>query len=126
MATDETEVVEPGGDVIYVSGRGSGVAGGVSFEPEDILVFDFNTGSWSIFIDGSDIGLAGNDIGAFVVQSDGSILLNLDDPQSVTGVVGTVDDSDVLLLTPTATGDDTAGDFFADPRRLRCGPVHQQ
>ncbi|MFQ5419932.1 MAG: hypothetical protein ACE5EY_06170, partial [Anaerolineae bacterium] len=61
----------PGGnDVIYVSSTTSGNAGGISFRDEDIMAFDTGTGTWSMFFDGSDVGLGGTDINAFTILSD--------------------------------------------------------
>ena len=106
----DTPTTLPSGDVIYVSSTTGGTAGGVSFANEDILAFQASSGSWSMFFDGSDVGLGGTDLDAFDIQSDGSILLSLATDFSLANF-GTVDDSDILRFTPTSLGPTTAGSF---------------
>ncbi|MCB0090091.1 MAG: hypothetical protein KDE54_19440, partial [Caldilineaceae bacterium] len=97
-------------DVIYLSSSSNGTVGGVAFRDEDIVAYDPNTDSWSLFFDGSDVELGGVDINAFVILSDGSLLLSTDNPVTISGI-GTVDDSDILHFMPTALGDNTAGSY---------------
>ena len=97
--------------MIYVSSTTGGTAGSaVSFANEDILVRDQNSGAWSLYFDGSDVGLSGVDLTAFVLQGDGSILMSFTPAASISGL-GTVDDSDVVRFTPTSLGSTTAGSF---------------
>jgi len=84
--------------------------GGVNYADEDVLAFDTNSSSWSMVIDGSDIGLTINDIDALHRLSDGSFLLSLERAQSI-GSLGTVDDAEVVRFVPTSLGDTTAGTF---------------
>jgi len=63
---------------------------------------------WSMFIDGSDIGLTNTDIDAFELLANGSMLMSFDTDFSLSGF-GSVDDSDILRFTPTSTGSTTAG-----------------
>ena len=65
--------------------------------------------SWSTYFDGSDVGVT-NDVNAFTLLSDGTILLSFNTSTNVPGV-GTVDDSDIVLFTPTSLGTNTAGTF---------------
>ena len=95
---------------LYLGSSSSGTAGGVSFADEDVLIKDMGSGAWALFIDGSDIGLAGTDIDAFDLQSDGSMLMSLDTAFTLSGF-GAVDDSDILRFTPTSTGSTTAGSW---------------
>jgi hypothetical protein len=97
------------GDVIYVSSTTDGNAGGVAFADEDILAYDTSTGTWSMYFDGSDVGVT-SDVDAFALMSDGTILMSLDVAVSV-GSLGTVDDSDIIRFTPTSLGSTTAGTF---------------
>ncbi len=97
-------------NLVYVGSTTGGTAGGVSFADEDILVRDQNTGAWSLFFDGSDVGLGGADVSGFVLQSDGSVLLSFSPATSVSGL-GAVDDSDVVRFVPTSLGSTTAGSF---------------
>jgi hypothetical protein len=100
--------VNPAGPWLYLGSSTSGTAGGTSFADEDVLVKDMGSGAWSLFIDGSDIGLANTDIDAFERQADGSLLMSFDSDFTLTGF-GAVDDSDLLRFTPTSTGSTTAG-----------------
>lgn len=98
----------PAGAKIYLGSSTSGTAGGVSFADEDVLIKDMGTGTWTLFIDGSDIGLSNTDIDAFELMADGSMLMSFDSDFSLSGF-GSVDDADILRFTPTSTGSTTAG-----------------
>jgi hypothetical protein len=95
--------------VVYLSSTSNGNAGGVAFRDEDILAYDTGTNTWTLYFDGSDVGVTG-DVNAFALMPDGSILLSVDAPISLSGV-GSVDDSDILRFTPTSLGTNTAGSF---------------
>ena len=100
-------------DVIYVSSTSGGNAGGVSFADEDILAYDTATGTWSMYFDGSDVGLNSNnsqDVDAFHLLPDGSILLSIVGDTTIPNV-GSVDDSDIVRFVPTSLGPNTAGTF---------------
>ncbi|MDR9452044.1 MAG: hypothetical protein RI637_12610, partial [Acidimicrobiia bacterium] len=80
---------------------------------EDILAYDTASGTWSMFFDGSDVGLNASsslDVDAFELLGDGSLLLSFVGPASV-GDLGTVDDSDIVRFVPTSLGTSTAGTF---------------
>jgi hypothetical protein len=81
----------------------------VAFNDEDILSYDSATGIWSLYFDGSDVGLT-SDIDSFSLMNDGSILISLDSDVTV-GNLGTVADSDIIRFIPTALGANTAGSF---------------
>ena len=114
QVTRTVEVVPPAeSDVVYVSSTSGGTVGGVSFQDEDILAYDTATDSWSMFFDGSDVGLNASsslDVDAFELLADGSLLLSFVGPASV-GNLGTVDDSDIVRFVPTSLGGNTAGSF---------------
>ena len=93
---------------MYLGSSASGAIGGVSFADEDIFRRESSAGAWSLFVDGSDIGLAGTDIDAFELMADGSMLMSFDIDFTLAGF-GPVDDSDILRFTPSSTGDATAG-----------------
>jgi hypothetical protein len=93
---------------LYLGSSTSGTAGGVTFADEDILIKNMGTGTWSLYIDGSDIGLSNTDVDAFELQPDGSLLMSFDSDFTLSGFAS-VDDSDVLRFTPTSTGGTTAG-----------------
>ncbi|MEZ4658891.1 MAG: hypothetical protein R2911_15090 [Caldilineaceae bacterium] len=97
-------------DLIYLSSSSSGNVGGVSFADEDILAYDPATDSWALVFDGSDVEVGGVDVNAFVILSDGSLLLSTDNPVTISGI-GAVDDSDILHFIPTSLGANTAGSY---------------
>ena len=99
-----------GSDLIYLSSAGSGTAGGVTFADEDILLHNKASGVWSLYFDGSDVGLSATDVDALALMPDNSILLSPDTALSI-GSLGTVDDSDIVRFIPTSLGDNTAGTF---------------
>jgi hypothetical protein len=76
---------------------------------EDIVAFDGIV--FSIFFDGSDIGLGGFTVDAFAIISPTEILMSFTAAGSIPGVSGTVDDSDIVKFTGDSIGDDTAGSF---------------
>ena len=94
--------------MIYVSGTTNGNAGGVSFNDEDIISYDEDSGSWAMYFDGSDVGLTG-DVDAFALLSDGSLLLSIDASATLGGISFT--DADIIQFTPTSLGPNTAGTF---------------
>jgi hypothetical protein len=99
--------------MIYVSSSSGGSVGGVSFADEDILAFDTNTGSWTMVLDGSVVGLSGasaRDVDAFHFLNDGSILLSFVGATTIPNV-GSVDDSDLVRFIPTLLGTSTSGTF---------------
>lgn len=96
--------------MLYVSSTSGGTAGGISFADEDILTRNQTIGAWSMFFDGSDVGLGGVDLDAASLQSDGSILMSFGAAISL-GTLGTVADADIVRFVPTSTGSTTAGAF---------------
>lgn len=98
---------------LYLSSTTGGSAGGVRFNDEDILVYDIVAGTWAMFFDGSDVGVATGNVDGFARLSDGSLLLSFNNPITVNGTVNGIaaDDSDVLRFTPTSLGTNTAGSF---------------
>ncbi|HET9912177.1 MAG TPA: S8 family serine peptidase, partial [Anaerolineales bacterium] len=100
-----TATSTPGGSaVVYVSSTTNGNAGGVAFNDEDIVAYNTGTGTWSMYFDGSDVGITG-DVDAFAIMPDGSILLSFEAASSG------VDDSDIVRFAPTSLGSNTAGTF---------------
>ena len=89
-------------------------------ENEDIVAYDTVTGQWSLVFDGSAVGLAGTAIDALAVSSGAQgieFLLSFRTPITLPGLIGgpdggtTVDDSDIVMFTPTSLGATTAGTF---------------
>ena len=83
--------------------------GGVTVADEDVVAFDQVTGTWSLYFDGSDVGL-GNDVDAVHGDTDGSLLLSVKGALTVPDI-GAIDDSDVFRFVPTSLGATTAGTF---------------
>ncbi|MEM7332511.1 MAG: putative Ig domain-containing protein [Chloroflexota bacterium] len=107
----ETPVIES--QILYIGMAGNGSVGGVSFADEDIVAYDYATDTWSMFFDGSDVGLAvsGNaDVDAFHVRDDGTILMSIRATETLPDV-GEILNTDLVLFTPTSTGETTAGTF---------------
>jgi hypothetical protein len=94
---------------LYLSSSTNGRVSGITFRDEDILAYNKATGAWSLYFDGSDVGLGATDLDALYILADGNILLSLEAPAKVVGI--TVDDSDILLFQATALGATTAGSF---------------
>ena len=95
---------------IYASSSTNGTAGGVAFADEDVLIYNSTTATWSLFFDGSDVGLAAVDVDAFELMPDGTILFSVDAAVTLT-TVGAITDADIIAFTPTSTGATTAGTF---------------
>ncbi len=96
-----------------------GAAGAIA--DEDIALYDSATNSWSVYFDGSDVGLASFAIDALTVLPSGELLISLDLDGTLAGLTGgpsgtSVDDSDLLLFVPTSLGANTAGtwSFYFD------------
>ena len=113
---DGLEVL-PDGRVL-ISTTGSPSVPGVTGNDEDILAFtpttlgDVTSGTWAMYFDGSDVGLAdtsSEDIDAVDVHSNGDIYLSTLGAFTVTGVSGS--NEDVFICTPISLGSETACNF---------------
>jgi hypothetical protein len=109
----------PNGILLISTGGGVAVPG-VSGVDEDILAFTPATGTWSLYFDGSDVGLntdSGEDIDALSVANNGKIYLSTRGAFAVTGVSGTA--SDIFSCTPGTLGANTTCTF--DPSLVFTG-----
>ena len=106
-----TTVAAPGSTetVLYLSLGSSGTVDGLNVANEDIL--EFNGTDFSLFFDGSDVGVGGFRLNAFAVISATEIIMPFDQAGSVPGISGTVDDSDIVKFTATSLGPTTSGQF---------------
>jgi hypothetical protein len=95
---------------LYVTSKQTVNLKGQVFENEDVAAYNPRTGQWTKYIDGSDLGLAANDLDAVHVNDDGSVLFSLSTDVNLDGF-GFVDDADVIRFVPTSTGETTAGSF---------------
>jgi serine protease AprX len=107
----------PAGTVVYVSFSDVvNVPGVGNVDDEDIVRRD-SAGAWSLYFDGSDVGLSGTDLAAFEILPSGQIAMVFDSSSfSVPGLTGgpngtTVTWHDIVLFTPTSLGPTTAGSF---------------
>ena len=107
---------------VLVSALGTptlGAAGAVA--DEDIALYDGGTSTWSVYFDGSDVGLSSFAIDALAVLPSGELLISVDIDGTLVGITGgpsgtSIDDSDILKFTPTTLGANTAGtwSFYFD------------
>jgi uncharacterized protein YjiK len=108
---EDVDAVEllPNGHLL-ISTRGAVSVTGVTGEDKDVLEFTPGANSWTMYFDGSDVGLttSGEDVDGFAL-SGGNVYLSAAGNFSVTGVSGA--DEDVFVFTPTQTGSDTQGSF---------------
>ena len=80
---------------------------------EDVLKFtatqlgDTTVGTFSMFFDGSDVGLADEEVDAVDLLPDGRLLVSLTGSIDLPGA--SAKDEDLIAFTPTSTGDDTLG-----------------
>ena len=113
----------PSGALYYLSFVNNTFVPGVgTVRDEDVVSYDPSTGNWELFIDGSDVGIGGTDINALSVLADGRVVMSFNSGGfTLFGLTGgpdgiNVDDSDLVMFTPTSTGSNTAGtwSFFFD------------
>lgn len=108
--------VLPGGDLL-LSFTAAGTIGGISTDDSDVLRFtptslgSTTAGTFSIYFDGSDVGLSTNneDVDAIALTASGNLLLSTLGAFSVTGVAG--EDEDLIQFTATSLGSTTAGTY---------------
>lgn len=98
-----------GGRTLLVSANSDGKVGGVSFKDEDILAYDLQSHHWSIYFDGSDVGIS-KDVDGLGVDWNGTLLLSFNAATNVPGL-GLVSDADIVRFTPNRLGNTTAGSF---------------
>lgn len=76
---------------------------------EDVVLFDPATESWSLFFDGSDVGLSGATIDGLALTTAGELLLSFEAVETLGGL--TIDDSDVVRFVASSLGANTSGSF---------------
>ena len=107
--TNEDDETPPAPSVVlYFALRSSGSVGGLSAQNQDIVAFDGS--GFSVYFDGSSVGLGSLAIDAIDVASSTEILLSFTRAGAVPGIAGTVDDSDIVRFTHAA-GDTSSGTF---------------
>ena len=91
---------------------------GITFQTEDVALFTFandgfgpdTDGAFSLYMDGSDVGIQGAVIDGISVQSDGTLFMSFSTDGNVPSV-GTVRAGDVVFFNQTQLGPDTQGSF---------------
>ncbi|MEO0947015.1 MAG: Calx-beta domain-containing protein [Cyanobacteria bacterium J06641_5] len=105
---------------LLISTTGNLNASGTSAADEDVVLFNpaslggNTSGSFSIFIDGSDIGLTSSseDVDALSIDAAGDFFFSTTGNFSVAGVSG--EDDDIFAFTPSSTGSSTSGNFASN------------
>jgi hypothetical protein len=87
---------------------------GLVVEKHDLAIRDHQTGAWSIWLDGEDVGLSGTTIAGAAPLADGSILIVTAANGTLAGLAGgpaggAYEAYDILRFTPTSLGATTAG-----------------
>ncbi len=102
---------------LIISTMGDFSVPGLTGHEEDLIAFtpdtpgDYSSGTWAMFVDGSDVEIAGEDVDAVALNSTGEIHLHLSTTNEfdVTGLVG--EEEDAFTFLPTQLGDDTTGTY---------------
>ncbi|HET9911888.1 MAG TPA: hypothetical protein VFQ13_08360 [Anaerolineales bacterium] len=95
------------GNPLFISLADDQTIGGIASADEDVLRFDGST--WSLFFDGSDVGLGSADLTAFSMIDADSLLMAFDTAVTVNGI--TAAPQDVVRFDATSLGETTAGTF---------------
>jgi len=106
------------GDSILMSFTANVTVNGITATPQDVLRFDVTsfgsttTGIWSLYFDGSDVGLdsSAEAIDSLTLLGDGRLLISTIGNPSITGLSGAADE-DVIAFTPTTLGTNTSGSW---------------
>jgi len=114
-AIDALVILADGSFIMSTSGNAS--VGNVSSVAQDLVRFvpsalgASTAGAWSMYFDGSDVGLSqsAENVDAVSILADGSLLLSTTGNFAVTGVSGA--NEDVLRFVPSSLGATTAGTF---------------
>jgi len=107
--------INPANGKLVLSTAGSGASGALSWTRQDLIEFTAGqlgantTGTWAMYFDGSDVGLAdaAENIDGATVRADGTIMLTTTGLFTVPGATGT--SQDLLKFTPITLGDSTSG-----------------
>ncbi|MCI0551458.1 MAG: hypothetical protein L0287_10915, partial [Anaerolineae bacterium] len=115
---DSVSLLSDGRVLISTTGNPA-VVGVMGAKDEDVLAFtpaslgNNTSGSWSMYFDGSDVGLgetSGEDVDALDVTSNGDIYLSAAGDFAVNGLVGT--DEDIFVCASSSLGNVTACNYL--------------
>ena len=106
-------IVAPAGDnILYVSPDSSGSIGPLSYGPEDILAYDLGAQTWSMYFDGSDVGIT-TDLTSVAFKKSLIVLgfaNTVQIPRRFQPPL-TVEPQDLVAFKPTSLGQNTSGRF---------------
>lgn len=105
-----TNTPVPNNNLVYFSSSRNGRVDRLSYQDEDILLYDRTTNRWQLYFDGSDVRVGNADLDAFDLLADGSILMSFDVAIRFPNL-GQVDDSDIVKFIPSQLGSTTRGTF---------------
>lgn len=121
----------PANGRLVMSTTGSGTVGAFKWTRQDLVEFNASqfgantAGSWAMFFDGSDVGLADSteNLDGATIRGDGSLLLTTTGVFTVPGATGTA--QDLLKFTPITMGDSTSGlyELYLDLSNLGIDPT---
>ena len=108
--------------IILMTFTGATTVPGVgSVANEDIVAYDVGLNTWSLYFDGSDVGLRSFAIDALARLPSGELLISVDVSGNLAGLTGgpngtAITSSDIVKFTPTSLGANTAGtwSFYFD------------
>lgn len=107
--TVDTSIPGPPDSLYFSLSTLATLEGGVVADRNDVVFFDGT--DFSLFFDGSDVGLDVLTIDALTVLNANEMLLSFSGSGTIPGISGTVDDSDIVKFTATQLGDVTSGTF---------------
>ncbi len=104
-------------DVLVTFTEAGSLPGAGGFDDSDVLRFQASSlgtttaGAWSMYFDGSDVGLSSSDedVDGLEMLPNGQLLLSTTGSFSVTGASG--QDEDIIKFTPTMLGQTTSGSW---------------
>lgn len=104
-----------GGDLaamVYLATYAAGNVGGVAFDRGDIVAYDGLNETWSLYFDGSDVGIT-KPINDFTLASDGTLLMVVNGTNNLSGAGGSFKAlmQDVIRFRPTTLGENTSGSW---------------
>lgn len=104
------------GTLLLVVSSNTNVPGVGTVADEDIVAYTPSTGTFSLYFDGSDVGLSSLAISGLDRLANGQLLMSFTNGGTVAGLTGgpsggSVTRSDIVRFTPTSLGSTTAGSF---------------
>ncbi|MBM4107044.1 MAG: hypothetical protein FJ257_12335, partial [Phycisphaerae bacterium] len=105
----------PGPKIIVSFAASTTLPGGVSVTPSDLAQHDVETGQWSLYFKGSNVGLTAT-IAAAAMLPDGDVLLSTIDSTTIAGLTGgpsgtSITRNDVVRFRPVNLGAATSGSW---------------